>query len=88
MGEHLARQRNVVHFFQGRNEGRVCLWMCLCPQRRLRHRDGHGHGHMHKGYDGALYRPWPYGYVLGKGIESYFGIGHDDEGQGALMMKL
>ena len=37
--EHLARQRNVVHFFESRDEGsvRTCLYLWMCSRRWLRH---------------------------------------------------
>jgi len=76
--EHLARQRNVVHVFQRRNEGRA-WWTCLClcsRHHRWRHRHGHGHGHMHEGHDGALHR-WPSGYGLGEGVERHLGAWDD-----------
>ena len=71
--EHLARQRNVVHVFQSRNEGR---WRWVCSRRRLRHGHGYGHGYVHEGHDGALHR-WPYGYGLGEGVDRHVGTGDD-----------
>ena len=64
-GEYLARERNVVHFFQSRN----------CGSRHC-HGPLHRSGYVHEGYDGAWNRCCcPYGNVLGKGVERHFGAG-------------
>ena len=70
--EQLARQRNIIHVFQSRNDRR--RWVCY--RGRPQHRDGHGHGHTHEGHDGATSR-WLSGYGLWEGVERHLGEGDD-----------
>ena len=72
--EQLARQRDVVHVFQRRNDGSRRVWSCY--RRRSWRRHGHGHGHLNEGHDGALHR-WPSGYGLGKSVERHLGAWDD-----------